>query len=362
MKKLFYLLAMISFLGMVSCFNSSNSYKINVNFANNSFDGKMAYLTNYDTGDTIDSAKVKEKHLSLEGIVDTSYYARLIVDGNRMGVIVEPGEINVEWGEERIARGTKLNDKLTIINAEIDKIDLQWESISQGFKENKITEEEAVEQSADLENKQNSLFLETYKNNKDNAIGPWAFTNYLIYKQFNSAQLDSILNTAPSNYRNYKRVKKAISDAQAVENTAVGKPFTDFALTNPEGKEEKLSDVIGKNGNYTVVDFWASWCGPCRAEIKGALSQLYEKYNGQGLQILGVAVWDNPEDTKMAMKQLSIPWHVMMASQYTTVPTDIYGIAGIPHIMLVDPNGKILSRGLQGEALVTYVDKIMNSI
>ena len=358
MKTLVSLLAIVSILSMASC---SSGYKINVNFADHSMDGKMAYLTNYDSGDTIDSAKVSEKHLALEGSVDTAYFARLIVDGNRLGFIVEPGEINVEWNEQGVATGTGLNDKLNTINAEIDKIDGQWDSISQAFKDNKITEEEATKQSADLENKQNSLFLKTYEDNKDNAIGPWAFTNYLIYKQFNAAQLDSILNTAPSHYRNFKRVKKAVSDAKALDNTAVGKIFTDFALINPDGKEEKLSDVIGKDGNYTLVDFWASWCGPCRVEIKGALMQLHEKYQGKGLQILGVAVWDKPEDTKGAVKQLAIPWQVMMAREYTTVPTDIYGIAGIPHIMLVDPDGKILSRGLQGEALVTYVDQIMAS-
>ena len=77
---------------MVSC---SQGYKINVNFAGHDFDGKKAYLTNYDTGDTIDSVTVSEKHLVLEGSVDSAFYARLIVDGNRFGMIVEPGEIIV---------------------------------------------------------------------------------------------------------------------------------------------------------------------------------------------------------------------------------------------------------------------------
>ena len=94
---------------MVSC---SQGYKINVNFAGHDFDGKKAYLTNYDTGDTIDSVTVSEKHLVLEGSVDSAFYARLIVDGNRFGMIVEPGEINVEWGDKIVARGTPLNDKL----------------------------------------------------------------------------------------------------------------------------------------------------------------------------------------------------------------------------------------------------------
>ncbi len=343
---------------MVSC---SQGYKINVNFAGHDFDGKKAYLTNYDTGDTIDSVTVSEKHLVLEGSVDSAFYARLIVDGNRFGMIVEPGEINVEWGDKIVARGTPLNDKLNTLGDEMEKIDAKWEKIDQAFKNGELTDEEASNQSADLESKQVQLFYATYLSNKDNALGPWAFTNYLIYKQFTTTQLDSILSTAPDNYRGYKRVIKAQSDAQAVENTAVGKTFTDFSMKGPDGKVAKLSDFVGKDGEYTVVDFWASWCGPCRAEIKGALTTLYEKYNGKGVKVLGVAVWDKPVDTQAAVKQLNIRWQVMMDDHYTTVPTDLYGIAGIPHIMVVDPDGVIISRGLQGDALVQYVDKLMAS-
>ena len=343
---------------MVSC---SQGYKINVNFAGHDFDGKKAYLTNYDTGDTIDSVTVSEKHLMLEGSVDSAFYARLIVDGNRFGMIVEPGEINVEWGDKIVARGTPLNDKLNTLGDEMEKIDAQWEKIDQAFKNGELTDEEASNQSADLESKQVQLFYATYLSNKDNALGPWAFTNYLIYKQFTTAQLDSILSTAPDKYRGYKRVIKAQSDAQAVENTAVGKTFTDFSMKGPDGKVAKLSDFVGKDGEYTVVDFWASWCGPCRAEIKGALTTLYEKYNDKGVKVLGVAVWDKPVDTQAAIKQLNIRWQVMMDDHYTTIPTDLYGIAGIPHIMVVDPDGVIISRGLQGDALVQYVDKLMAS-
>lgn len=343
---------------VISC---SQSYKVNVNFSNHDFDGKKAFLTNYDTGDTIDSASVDNKSLSFAGNIDSAYYARLIVDDNRFEIVVEPGVINVEWGDEIIATGTPLNEKLNAMSEKMADIDKQWELIQKDYSDGKLTEAEADKKNADLEEKQSSLFYATYVNNKDNALGAWAFTNYIIYKQFSSAQLDSILNMAPSNYRDYKRVAKARADAKAVENTAVGKKFTDFSMTSPDGKLQRLSDYIGQNGSFTIVDFWASWCGPCRAEIKNTLIKLHEKYSGKGLNIVGVAVWDKPADAMAAINQLSIPWQVMLNNQYTAEPTDIYGIAGIPHIMVVDPDGIIVSRGLQGEPLVQFIDEIMSS-
>ena len=132
----FFILATL----MVSC---SQGYKINVNIADHTFDGKMAYLTNYDTGDTIDSVKVTEKHFTLNGDIDSSYFARLIVDGNRFGMIVEPGEINVEWGEQIIARGTPLNDKLNLVNADFEKLEQEWDKIGEDFKNEKLSEDEA---------------------------------------------------------------------------------------------------------------------------------------------------------------------------------------------------------------------------
>lgn len=358
MNKSFFLLLATLCLLVTSC---SQSVKINVNFADHSFDGKKAYLTNYDSGDTIDSVVVVEKRLIFEENVDTAFFARLIVDGNRFGLIVEPGEINVEWGGDNvIACGTPLNDKLNVVNLQLDKLDEQWEQIGAKLKSQEIDENEAERLNVELEKQQLDIFHNCYKDNADNAIGAWAFTNYLNYGQFSLNQIDSIFATAPKPLLELKRVKKAKADAVAVENTAVGKKFVDFTLRNTQGKEEKLSDFVGK-GNFTLVYFWASWCGPCRMEIKGALTQFYEKYNGKGLQVIGVAVWDKPADTEAAVKQMNIPWHVMADNHYTSVPTDIYGIAGIPHIMLIDPSGTIILRGLQGEELVKAIDELMKS-
>ena len=130
--------------------------------------------------------------------------------------------------------------------------------------------------------------------------------------------------------------------------------FKDFEAEY-EGKVTKLSDYVGK-GKYVLVDFWASWCGPCKREIP-YLIQVYEEYKGDKFEVLGVATWDKPEDTKKAIEQLGIPYPQMLNAQ--KAGSDAYGISGIPQIILFGPDGKILKRNLRGEGIAEAVKEVL---
>lgn len=144
-----------------------------------------------------------------------------------------------------------------------------------------------------------------------------------------------------------KRLIKEANSPQA------GDMFADFAVEY-EGKTTRLSDYVGK-GQYVLVDFWASWCGPCRAEIPNLIAA-YNKYKDRGLQVLGVAAWDKPEDTLKAIDEEKIPYPQIINSQ--EIATNVYGINGIPEIILFAPNGKVIKRSLRGE----MIDKILAKI
>ena len=139
--------------------------------------------------------------------------------------------------------------------------------------------------------------------------------------------------------------------------TAEGMMFTDFTVEHVYGydrsvepqplkKEVKFSDYVGK-GTYVLVDFWSPWCGPCKREIPN-IQKVYADYKDKGLEVLSLAVWERqPQShTIETAGKLGMDWlHINNCGQ---VPTDIYGVEGIPHLMLIGPDGTILKRGFHG--------------
>jgi thiol-disulfide isomerase/thioredoxin len=123
----------------------------------------------------------------------------------------------------------------------------------------------------------------------------------------------------------------------------VGDMFKDFAVEY-EGKTTRLSDYVGK-GKYVLVDFWASWCGPCRAEIPN-LIKVYEQYKEKGLLVLGVAVNDKPEDTLKAIEKDKITYPQILNSQ--DIAAETYDFSSIPTIYLFGPDGRVVAHGLRG--------------
>jgi len=153
-----------------------------------------------------------------------------------------------------------------------------------------------------------------------------------------------------------KKLNKEIDRMQAAEATAAGKQYIDFDCINFKTMElGKLSDLI--DGKLALVDFWASWCSPCRQEIKENLIRISDKYAKQGLIVVGVDVWDQIDKHAEMVEELGIKYPQVIDT--TRVATNIYGIRGIPEIMLVGKDGIILNRGIRGEEIEEAVIKAL---
>ena len=142
----------------------------------------------------------------------------------------------------------------------------------------------------------------------------------------------------------------------AVQNTSEGTMFKDFAVEY-NGNTIHLSDFVGR-GKYVLADFWASWCGPCLREIPNLIAA-YNKYKDCGLQVLGIAVWEEPDESLKAIADKNIPYPQILGISEKT--TGIYGINAVPHIILFAPEGTILARGLRGEEIDKRLEGIFHN-
>ena len=196
-----------------------------------------------------------------------------------------------------------------------------------------------------------ALYKDIFRGNKDNYLGVYAMS--MLQSILGPSESKEMLNMLEKKVKETGIVRQMQEQFEKSESTAEGAMFTDFTVEQGPGNSIKLSDYVGK-GKYVLVDFWASWCGPCRREIPN-IKKVYDKYKGEKFEVLSVAVWDKPEDTMKALKEEGLKWPQIINAQ--RIPTDIYAINGIPHIILFGPDGTILKRGLRGKDIEAEVAK-----
>ena len=219
-----------------------------------------------------------------------------------------------------------------------------------------VTNEEIKKQVEESNGKIMDVIYNTIDTNIANAVGAYLFPNYAY--NFTLEQQKALLAKMPAETLNDGRIARIAKQIETLEKTAVGQKFIDFSMPDPEGNTIKLSDIISKN-KYTLIDFWASWCGPCRAEIPNVIAA-YKEYNKKGFGIVGVSLDNDAEKWKAAIKDLKMPWpHMSDLKGWQCEGAALYGVNSIPATVLVAQDGTIIERNLRGEAIKTKLAELL---
>lgn len=345
--------------GLCSCNQSPTSYIVKGTLPDSTYNGKTLYLLRYDDNKYIDSTIVKGRDFVFEGMADTAQFCRIDAGGwNYTSLILENGDVVVDFGTHRPSSTTPLNVELNKFFDGMEELQATASMKYEEFKQEAQSPEELAKLQKDYyENYSQKEFQQLFKSyfikNNDNPVGVNALLQYSYVGT--PEELDELIAQAGSWALAREQVQRLIKRNEALKNTAVGKPFVDFTIEQGDGTSVSFSDYVGK-GKYVLVDFWASWCGPCIQETPN-IAEINKKYAGENFQVLGVAVWDRLDKTKEAIEKHNITWPQILNAE--RIPMDLYGIDGIPQIMLFGPDGTILARDLRGEGLNMEVAKAL---
>jgi len=363
MKKINFLTILICIGVLAACNSTGDKYVIKGVVHDHIADGDVVYIYDFNDGSIIDSTKIASGKFFIEGDINDAKAVRLVVEHHHVNFILEKGNITIDMIEEPYkVNGSPLTEKLNSFLAGYEKIfeDVREEiqSLSESASELEViaNRDKIMEKvSAKIDQLMKS-FLEQHPNDVLGAmiLCTWV-ENQIGVTEEKFAEYSGIVGERVHNFGPLKQISEYYA---SMGKTAVGQPFIDFTIENGnvDGTPASLSDYVGK-GKYVLVDFWASWCAPCRIEAP-VIAEVYNKYKGDKFEVLGVAVWDKRDATLQSMKEDGHGWPQIIDAQ--AIPTEIYGIQGIPHIILFGPDGTIVARELRGEKLKSKVAEVMN--
>ncbi len=349
-------------VAIVGCGGNKNKYTINGTLADEAFEGANVYMFDVENQNVkLDSTVVANGAFAFSGELETPIVATIValtVDNKHkmMECVLGDGTIVVDLDENKLS-GTPLNEAFAnMMNVGTDETALLQalykEYLAAPSEEERKLVEAKYDSVLEIYTAKELVALENvFAENGDNVLGAYAF--YQLVKSqrdagaITSVQVDSILATAAPVVKNFSLTTKVLEGLRKLEKTSVGKPYTDLDLLEGEAMTAtKLSQHIA--GKVALIDFWASWCGPCRAEIPN-IAEMHKKYADKGVVVIGLNVWDKPDAQRKTIETMNMTW--LQLADTTKVATDTYGVNGIPQIMLIGKDGTILARDLRGEAI-----------
>lgn len=310
---------------------------------------------------SVDTTRIEDAKFYFSGLEDLSNIS-LITTGNypnkvlHSDIILEKGEIKVHLQPISKVEGTILNniyqeysDSISAKNErgqqEMDRVDPDNEKIKAMFIDR-------------MEYRRNFQLA-----NMSNIVGQ---TTYIrdITEEYDPLFLE-IYETLPEKVKSNPNVLKYVAFRQkSNENVAkasllIDTKYTDYELRSPLNEKKKISDFVGQS-EYLFIDFWASWCGPCIADLP-KLKEVQEKYKDSGLEILSISIDENIKPWLAAIKKHNIAWTNLVDLSGGEKMKGLYACLGIPCGVLLDKNGTIIANMLHAESLNQKMDELLQS-
>lgn len=311
-------------------------------------DAKTVYLTD-NNQHIVDSVAVVNGKYEFKGEIETpDMYT--VTDQLPTGqnvwqlIVLEPGQIAIS--EEKVS-GTPSNDGMYQFGQKADEL-------SNEYRNQETTDQRREEISTEFE----QLIDNSIEQNHANFFGLYLFAQQKAMSM-SAKEILNELSLFPEKLQKSSIALKVKEYAEASLKTEIGEKMIEVAQQDKDGKEISLKATVENPANkYVLLDFWASWCGPCMGEVPH-LKAAYEKYHAKGFEIYGVSLDVKKEDWVKCVKENQMNWiHVASFGQKNQAAED-YSVRGIPSNFLFDQNGVIVAKNLRGEALVEKLEELL---
>lgn len=371
MKKIAFIIT--STLIFVACNNLKDNEFLISGTANGIENGKKVYVeVQSETGVTAkDTGVVENGKFELKGNIESAELGFVRIENEKFSIpfILENGKIKMDIATDSIFNtkigGTKNNDKFQEFN---DKSFVVTKKRSKFEKNNSKRIEEAkqkkdtatinmiMREHNSFQDEMNDVSKKFIKNNPDALLSILLLENFLMRQYITPEEVKTHFEGLDITLKESKYGKKIKSTLDSMLAISIGNAAPNFSAPSPEGKTISLKESLGK---VTIIDFWASWCGPCRAENPNVVA-LYNEYHALGLNIIGVSLDKDAAKWKDAIAKDKLTWsHVSNLKFWEDPIAKQYNVQSIPATFILDAKGNIVAKDLRGDALKAKVKELL---